>query len=82
MPIYEDKRHRFKNVNPADFLPGTPRFDNPTKLTYKKESVVSSSVRPRDTFRIYSLPKQPEPEPILEPTKTTEIVPSPDTWEL
>lgn len=76
MPIYSDRRARYKGLNPADFLPGTPRHDNPTKTEPKMpKRAFRDGVAPRNKFRATTAPPPPEPPPAPEPKPFVEPVP-------
>lgn len=83
MPGYPDRRNRYKGLNPQDFPPGAPKFDNPKKY----DSVVYSrpakrgQTPPSKAFRVTTVPKPPEPVP--EPPKPyVEPIPDVQDWQV
>ena len=83
MPEYPERRNRYKSLNPQDFAPGTPKFDNPKKY----EGVVYSrpakrnQTPPSKAFRVTTAPKPPEsmPEP---PKPYVEPIPPMQDWQV
>lgn len=80
MPDYPDRRHLYKSLNPQDFAPGTPKFNNPKKydsVVYSRPAKRASP--PRDAFRVTTAPKPPEPPP---PPPQPYVEPIPDSREI
>ena len=74
---YEDKRARYKGMSPADFVPGTPKHDNPVKVEPKAPvRAFRDGTAPRDKFRVATAPPPPEPPPVPEPPPYVEPVPA------
>lgn len=82
---YPDKRARYAGLSAADFTPGAPRSDNPTK----HEGKVTKAARdgaPREKFRVATDPNNPANQPpveVIEPPKPAfDAVPDPALTEL
>lgn len=85
---YPDRRNRYQGLNPADFEPGTARFDNPVKPPadmVRVQPAKRGSV-PGENFRVTTDPENPAnkpPEPIIEePKPAFDAVPDPSESEI